>query len=236
MAFPERAIGAADRHVFEELVERRRDDVPTAYLIGKREFYSLSLKVGPAVLVPRPETELVVETALELLADDAPVDVLDLGTGSGAIALAIKYERPQVRAIAVDASTAALALARGNAVALGLDIEFVESNWFEVLGGRRFDVIVANPPYVASDDPALAGALRHEPAAALDGGPDGLDAVRAIIGAASDYLLPGGALILEHGDAQGEAARAIAFGSGLTDAQTRKDLAGRDRVLVARLL
>lgn len=234
-AFPDRAVGVEARRAFEQLIERRRDNVPTAYLLGKREFYSLDLAVGPAVLVPRPETELVVETALVILADDAPAELLDLGTGSGAIALAIKHERPRARVMAIDSSAAALGIARGNAAALGLDVEFLKSDWFEALAGRRFDVIVANPPYVASVDLALSGALRHEPTAALDGGPDGLDALRAIIRTAAPYLLPAGTLVIEHGDAQGEASRALALENGYTQVRTLKDLAGRDRVLVASL-
>jgi release factor glutamine methyltransferase len=236
LAFPERPVGADERRAFEELVARRGNGVPTAYLVGKREFYSLRFEIGPAVLVPRPETELVVDTALELLADSSSAEVLDLGTGSGAIALAIKHGRPNVRMTAVDSSAAALAIARNNAAALDLEVEFLLSDWFEAVEGRRFGLIVANPPYVASADPALSGALRHEPAVALDGGQDGLDAIRAIVVAVSHYLSPGAAVIVEHGDEQGAAVRALALASGFATVRTLKDLAGRDRAMLAVLV
>jgi len=234
IAFPERSVSDQAAHLFEDLVLRRREGVPVAYLLGEREFYSLKLVVGPAVLVPRPETELVVDAALEALGSAAPGNVLDLGTGSGAIALALKRERPRLRVTAVDVSPAALDLARRNAELLGLDIELVCSDWFAALVGRHFDVIVSNPPYIESDDSVLRGALRHEPQAALDGGPDGLDAIRAILAAASQHLESGGTLIVEHGETQGPAARALAAEHGLIEARTLADLGGRDRVLVAR--
>ena len=234
IAFPERTVGANVSEVFDRFVEQRRDHVPTAYLLGQREFYSLTLEVGPGVLVPRPETELVVETVLNLIADSEPGTVLDLGTGSGAIALAIKHERSRVAVTAVDSSAEALEIARRNASALGIDIELIASYWFESLNGRLFDVIVANPPYVASDEPALSTALRHEPAAALDGGRDGLDSIRVIVADAVEYLEPDGYLLVEHGDDQGAAVRALAEQAGFRDVRTLTDLAGRERVLAAR--
>lgn len=234
VAFPERTVRAEVRRAFEQLVEQRREHVPIAYLLGQREFFSLALEVGPGVLVPRPETELVVETVLGLMADTEQSAVLDLGTGSGAIALAIKHERPRARVTAVDSSAAALAIARRNAAALDIEIELAESDWFSALSGRTFDVVVANPPYVPSDDPALAIALRHEPAAALDGGRDGLDAIRLVVASAIDHLASGGHLLVEHGDEQGGASRELAEQAGFRDVRTLTDLAGRDRVLIAR--
>lgn len=234
VAFPERAVEPAAREAFERLVEQRGAHVPVAYLLGQREFFSLMLEVGPDVLVPRPETELIVETALELIAENKPAAVLDLGTGSGAIALAIKHERPRANVTAVDSSTEALTIAKRNAAALEIEVELRESDWVGALEDREFDVIVANPPYVRSDDPALATALRHEPAAALDGGRDGLDAIRSIVASAVRYLTPGGYLLVEHGDEQGDASRKLAEQAGYRDVRTLADLAGRNRVLVAR--
>ncbi len=234
VAFPERAVGAAVRETFERLVAKRREGMPTAYLLGQREFFSLMLEVGPGVLVPRPETELVVETALDSIPVSESLSVLDLGTGSGAIALAIKHERPRASVLAVDSSAAALEIARRNAAALDIDVEFIQSDWFSALEGLQFDVIVANPPYVRSDDPALATALRHEPAAALDGGREGLDAIRVIVSTAARHLTPGGHLLVEHGEDQGEPSRSLAEQAGFDDVRTFTDLAGRDRLLVAR--
>jgi release factor glutamine methyltransferase len=234
IAFPERLAGTEVRDTFQQLVEQRRTHVPIAYLLGQREFFSLTLEVGPGVLVPRPETELIVETALELIPEDGPALVLDLGTGSGAIALAIKHERSRANVIAVDSSKEALVIARRNAAALGLDVQFMASDWFSALEDHEIDLIVANPPYVRSDDPALAITLRHEPAVALDGGRDGLDAIRLIVATAIRRLAPGGYLLVEHGDDQGEASHALAEQAGYRDVRTLADLAGRDRVLAAR--
>lgn len=234
VAFPERLVGADVREAFEQLVEQRRAHVPVAYLTGQREFFSLTLEVAPGVLVPRPETELIVETALDLIPEDRPAAVLDLGTGSGAIALAIKQARPRAEIVAVDASTQALAIAQRNAAAHGLDVQFAESDWFSAVERQDFDLIVANPPYIRSDDPVLAIALRHEPAVALDGGCDGLDAIRIIVATAIRYLAPGGNLLIEHGDEQGEASRELAEQTGYRGVRTLPDLAGRDRVLAAR--
>ncbi len=234
VAFPERSVDTDVRAAFEQLVEQRRGHVPIAYLLGRREFFSLTLEVGPGVLVPRPETERVVEAALNVIAVSEPIAVLDLGTGSGAIALAIKHERPIADVSAVDSSEQALAIAQRNAAALDIHVRFMVSDWFGALEGRTFDVVVANPPYVKCDDPALAIALRHEPAAALDGGRDGLDAIRIIVAMAGGHLTPGGCLLLEHGEDQGRACRGLAEQAGYRDIRTLEDLAGRDRVLVAR--
>jgi release factor glutamine methyltransferase len=230
IAHPDRFVGETEALRFAAAVGRRSRGEPLAYITGRREFYSIDLAVDAAVLVPRPETELLVEHAL-LGLPAANARVLDLGTGSGAIALAIKRERPDCEVIGVDSSAAAVAVARANAARLGLDVAFLESDWFAVLDGERFDAIVANPPYIASGDPAF-GSLAHEPRAALDGGPDGLDACRAILAAAAAHLKPGGVLLVEHGAGQRAALAALARASGLAVAAVVDDLAGLPRLLV----
>jgi release factor glutamine methyltransferase len=227
-ALPDPAAAAA----FAALLERRRAGTPLAYLVGRRAFWRLDLAVDAATLIPRPETELLVELALERIAADAPCAVLDLGTGSGAVALAIALERPRARVTAVDASEAALAVARTNALAHGLGhVEFLRSDWFAALAGRRYDVVVGNPPYLAEDDPHLAsGELACEPRDALVSGVDGLDAIRRIAVDAHAATQPGGALLLEHGWTQGEAVRAILAAAGWRSVATKRDLEGRDRV------
>lgn len=214
----------------EPLLARRADGEPVAYLIGKREFWSLELAVTPAVLVPRPETELVVELALERLADDGRV--LDLGSGSGAIAIAIAKEKPRCRVTASDVSLAALEVARGNARRFGIDIHFVESDWFGAID-ETFDLIVANPPYVAATDSHLA-ALRHEPQNALVAGNDGLDALRRVIAGAPAHLDASGWLIVEHGNSQGGSVRDLFRAAEFRDIATYRDLAGHDRATVGR--
>lgn len=235
-AFPERVIEPAAKAAYERLIARRRDGEPVAYLLGQREFYALSLRVNAAVLVPRPETELLVDIALSYLQPETAEAVLDLGTGSGAIALAIKHERPGACVVGADVSADALGVARGNAAALGLDVELLESNWFDALGTRQFALIVANPPYVGTHDSALQDALQHEPRLALDGGADGLDAVRAIFASAPAHLLERGRLLVEHGDTQGERVRQLAAAHGYEKIRTLKDLAGRDRAVLAERL
>jgi len=196
-----------------------------AYILGRREFYGLELSVNPAVLIPRPETELLVDLALER----RPAAVLDLGTGSGAVALAIKRHLPGARVVAVEASAAALAVARRNAVKLNLEVEFRHGRWFDPLPGERFELVVSNPPYVAEGDPHLPG-LRHEPEAALVAGPEGLDAIREITSAAGSFLRPGGWLLLEHGAGQDAAVRSLLAQAGLESVRTWPDLAGIGRV------
>lgn len=196
-----------------------------AYILGRREFYGLELSVNPAVLIPRPETELLVDLALER----RPAAVLDLGTGSGAVALAIKRHLPGARVVAVEASAAALAVARRNAVKLNLEVEFRHGRWFDPLPGERFELVVSNPPYVAEGDPHLPG-LRHEPEAALVAGPEGLDAIREITSAAGSFLRPGGWLLLEHGAGQDAAVRSLLEQAGLESVRTWPDLAGIGRV------
>jgi len=200
-----------------------------AYILGRREFYSLELSVNPAVLIPRPETELLVDLALER----RPASVLDLGTGSGAVALAIKRHLPGARVVAVDSSAAALAVARRNAVKLNLEVEFRHGRWFEPVAGERFDLVVSNPPYVAEGDPHLPD-LRHEPAVALVSGPDGLDAIREITSAAGLFLAPGGWILLEHGAGQELAVRSLLEQVGLDSVRTWPDLAGIGRVTGGR--
>jgi release factor glutamine methyltransferase len=221
--------GVAGR-VRADLAERARG-VPLAYLIGTREFHGLTLQVGPAVLVPRPETETLVDWALEVLPVDvaAAADVVDLGTGSGAIALAVKAARPAACVTATDVSAAALAVACANAGALGLAVEFVEGYWWAPLAGRRFDLALCNPPYIDAADRYLS-ALHAEPQAALTPGVDGLTALRAVIGQAGDHLRPGAALLVEHGHEQGSAVRSLLLRNGFESVQTRRDLAGQERV------
>lgn len=217
---------------FSALVERRVDGEPVAYLTGRRGFWSLDLEVTPATLIPRADTELLVELALARLPADARASVLDLGTGSGAIALALASERPQAQVVATDASAEALAVARRNARRLGLQrVRFVQGDWFVPLRGERFDLIVANPPYIETGDPHLArGDLRFEPASALASGADGLDDLRAIIAAAPRYLATGGWLLLEHGWQQGSAVAGLLHAAGYADVFTARDLEHRDRV------
>jgi release factor glutamine methyltransferase len=229
LAFPERQLSAEAEQRFMDFAARRRRGEPVAYILGRQEFYSLPLAVNPAVLIPRPETELLVELALQR--DFSAV--VDLGTGSGAIALAIKKQRPPARVVAVEASAAALEVAQRNGVALGLDVEWRHGRWFAPLGEERFDLIVSNPPYVAAGDPHLA-ALRHEPASALVSGADGLDAIRDIAAAAPRHLAAGGWLLLEHGMGQDAAVRKLLEQSGLEETRTWPDLAGIPRVSGAK--
>jgi release factor glutamine methyltransferase len=227
---------ADDAARFDALLARRAAGEPVAYLTGRRGFWTLELDVGPGVLVPRPETEGLVEFALARIARDAPAAVLDLGTGSGAIALALAHERPRARVDAVDASADALAIARANAARLGLSrIAFHHGDWFAPVAGRRFDLVLSNPPYIADDDPHLAqGDLRFEPRGALASGPDGLDAIRRIVAAAPAHLAPGGHVAIEHGFAQGAPVRALLEAAGLREAASIRDLAGHERITHAR--
>ncbi len=217
---------------FDALVERRAAGEPVAYLVGRRGFHALEFAVSPAVLIPRPETELLVELALARMPVEAELDVVDLGTGSGAIALAIAAARPRARVLATDASVMALAVARANAARLGSpNVAFAQGSWWAPLAGRRFDLVVSNPPYIADDDPHLeAGDLRFEPRTALAAGSDGLDDLRVIAAGASAHLAAGGALIVEHGHDQGARVRALFAEAGLGSVATHRDLEGRERV------
>lgn len=236
LAFPERRVSSGQAAAFRRAVERRRGGEPVAYITGSKEFYSLTVRVSPDVLVPRPDTELLVDVALHCLESRPSAAVLDLGTGSGAIALAIKQQRTDLRVTASDCDAAALAVARDNARRLDLDIRFVESRWFEALAGEQFDLVVANPPYVRSGDPHFRSDLACEPRLALDGGSDGLDAYRAILPAAAAHLAPDGVLALEHGYDQRAQLLELAAASGLRHAALREDLAGVPRVAVLRIV
>lgn len=233
-AHGEREIDPRQAGLFETLLARRARGEPVAYLTGHRGFWDLELSVGPGVLVPRPETELLVEAALMALRTMVAPRVLDLGTGSGAIALAIASELPTAQVVAIDSSAAALEHARRNAAAAGLErISLLEGHWFEPIGQSRFDAVLANPPYLAEGDIHLAG-LAHEPAAALVAGPTGLESLAEIIASAPAHLRRGGVLLLEHGHDQGAAVRSLCAAAGLEDIDTLTDLAGLERVTGAR--
>ena len=235
-AHADEPVDAATTARFHALLERRVQGEPVAYLTGSRGFWTLELAVTPATLVPRPETELLVELALARLPADADARVADLGTGSGAIALAIAKERARARMVAIDASPDALEVARGNAHRNGIgNVAFREGSWLAPLAGETFDLIASNPPYIAAGDPHLAqGDLRFEPAMALASGVDGLDDIRTIVAAAPAHLRPGGWLLLEHGRDQGEAVRALLQAAGFIDVATERDLEGRERVTLGR--
>jgi release factor glutamine methyltransferase len=236
-AHADEPMPAAAAKQFNLLIKRRQKGEPIAYLIGHRDFWNMQLEVTSDTLIPRPETELLVELALKRLPLDRPTRVLDLGTGSGAIAFAIANERPSATVIASDSSAAALQVAQRNAQRLGqARCEFLQSLWYSELADQRFDVIVSNPPYIADGDPHLVkGDLRFEPRAALASGRDGLDAIRTIVGQAADHLLPAGWLLIEHGFDQGEAARGLFVAARLTDVRTIRDLEDRERVTCGRL-
>jgi len=239
LANPEERIldcEATDR--YEAFLTRRAQGEPVAYLLGEKEFWSLPLRVGPGVLVPRPETELVVERALAHLPADRDLDVLDLASGSGAIALALASERPRCRVLATDVATAAVEATRENAFRLefGDRVAVSQGEWFDPVAGRIFDLIASNPPYIATDDARVEPSVRrHEPAEALFSGPTGLEALQAIAAGAPRHLRPGGWLVVEHGDTQGEAVRALFTGAGFGEVRTLRDLAGRERCTEGRL-
>ena len=217
---------------YAALLQRRLAGEPVAYILGEREFYGLNFKVTSATLIPRPETELLVELALARIVPDATCRVLDLGAGSGAIALSIAHARPKIEVVAVDASAAALKVARENAARLQPgNVRFLHGDWYAPLVDEHFELIVSNPPYVAAGDPHLnQGDLRFEPASALASGADGLDDIRRIAAGARAHLAPGGWLLLEHGYDQGAAVREILQRAGLAEVFTAPDLAGIDRV------
>jgi release factor glutamine methyltransferase len=233
--WPEREPDAAQCAAFAALLERRRAGEPVAYLLGRQGFWSLELEVAPHTLIPRPDTELLVETALAL-GPGGPARVLDLGTGSGAIALALACERPAWQVLGVDRVAEAVLLAERNRARLGLaNARFVESRWFSALTGERFAMIVGNPPYIAADDRHLSeGDVRFEPASALVAGQDGLDDIRLIVDEAPEHLEAGGWLLLEHGYDQAEAVRALFAARGFTDVESRRDLGGHQRITLGR--
>ncbi|SHF51939.1 [protein release factor]-glutamine N5-methyltransferase [Modicisalibacter ilicicola DSM 19980] len=232
----DREVAPADRRRFDALLAARVAGEPIAYLTGEREFWGLRLRTHASTLIPRPETECLVEAALARAAATRG-RALDLGTGSGAIALAFASERPGWHVSGVDRIADALALARGNAARLGIaNVEFLVSDWFSALSGRRFDLILANPPYIADDDPHLdQGDVRFEPRSALVAGADGLADLRHLVVAARDHLVPGGWLLLEHGWTQGPAVSEALLRAGYEEVATLTDLAGQPRVAIGRL-
>jgi release factor glutamine methyltransferase len=221
---------------FAALVARRAGGEPVAYLLGRREFYGREFAVSPAVLIPRPETELLVDIALEIVGAGGTAKILDLGTGSGCIAVTLALELPQAQVTALDASAVALDVARRNAERHGANLRLLQSDWFSALADERFDLIVSNPPYIAAADPHIAaGDLRHEPTTALASGADGLDAIRAIVAAAPAHLAAGGQLWLEHGYDQAQAVRDLLAKAGFAAIEQHRDLAGIVRVSGGRL-
>ena len=225
-------LDPSQQEAIAQAFARRAAGEPLAYLVGEREFRGLSLQVTPDVLVPRPDTETLVEWALELMNDGTRV--VDLGTGSGAIALALKHARPAAEVLATDASAAALAVAQGNALRLRLDVDFRIGHWWEAIGDERLQLAVSNPPYIAEGDVHLA-ALAHEPQLALTSGADGLDALREIVAGAPRHLEVDAWLLLEHGHDQGAAVRRLLQDGGFVEVVTRRDLAGIERVSGGRL-
>ena len=238
-ANPMRVLTESEDARADLMVAQRSMGQPVAYLLGTREFYSRDFTVGPEVLIPRPETETLVEAALDChsRAGGNPARLLDLGTGSGAIAITLALERPELAITATDSSPEALAIARANAARLAARVEFLEGAWYAPVAGRRFDLIVSNPPYVAARDPHLAeGDLRFEPRAALtDGSPDGLDSIRAIVAGAREHLNPGGSILIEHGYDQAKAVGELLRAAGFVDTVSIPDLAGIPRVAGARI-
>lgn len=233
--WPDRSLEPAALQRFLALAEQRADGMPIAYLTGTQEFWSLQLEVSPATLIPRPETELLVEQALGKLPADRPQAVLDLGTGTGAIALAIANERPLAQVCAVDLSPAALQVAARNSQRLSLPIELLQSDWYAAVAGRRFHAIVANPPYIGAAEPEPSqGDCRFEPRLALVAADAGLAALRRIAQGASQHLEPGGWLLVEHGYRQGEACRELFTAAGLTAIATLHDLQGHERLTLGQ--
>lgn len=221
---------------FERMWQQRETGVPVAYLLGRREFWSLEFSVSPAVLVPRPETELLVQRVLDLVASPE-AEVADLGTGSGAIAIALAHERPRWRVTGTDASDAALEVARANGDRLaGGRVEWAHGDWYGALGSQRFDALVSNPPYIAGDDPVLTGdSLAHEPRGALTPEGDGYASLATLINGAPGHLKPGGWLALEHGNSQGPTLRSLLVARGFTAVTSHRDLAGHERVTEGKL-
>lgn len=234
--WPERIVSSEDAQTYAGYLQRRRAGEPVAYILGQQGFWKLDLEVAPHTLIPRPDTELLVETALELQ-PASPAKVLDLGTGTGAIALALASDRPAWQVTAVDRIDEAVALAERNRQRLGLvNVQILKSHWFSHLAGQRFDLILSNPPYIRAQDPHLAeGDVRFEPSSALVAGNDGLEDLRAIAAQAPEHLLPGGWLLLEHGYDQAGDVRALLEANGFTEVTSRKDLGGHERISLGRL-
>lgn len=231
-AYPERVLAPGIAARFADLLERRVAGEPVAYLLGTREFFGRDFRVTPAVLIPRPETELIVELVLaRVTTNDGTPRILDLGTGSGVLAVTLALELPGARLTAVDRSAEALDIARVNAAALGAPVDFIESDWFAAVDGRGFDFVVSNPPYIPVDDPHLAeGDVRFEPTGALASGQAGLDDLARIVAGAPAFLMPGGWLMMEHGYDQAASVRALLAGAGFDAVASARDLAGIERV------
>lgn len=234
--WPERIVSSEAAEAFAGFIERRRAGEPVAYILGQQGFWKLDLEVAPHTLIPRPDTELLVEAALGLV-PATPARVLDLGTGTGAIALALASECPAWQVTAVDRVDEAVALAERNRQRLGLgNVQIQASHWFDALAAERFDLILSNPPYIRAADPHLvAGDVRFEPSSALVAGEDGLDDLRVIVAQAPQHLLPGGWLLLEHGYDQAPAVRELLSASGFIEVASRVDLGGHERISLGRL-
>ncbi|KAB2969800.1 HemK/PrmC family methyltransferase [Zoogloea sp.] len=230
-AYPERALAPELALRFVDMLVRREQGEPVAYLLGEREFYGRSFRVSPAVLIPRPETELIVDTVLARVSPEAALRILDLGTGSGALGVSLALELPAAQVTAVDISPAALAVAAANAQRLGARLRCLESDWFAAVQGEVFDLIVSNPPYIAAGDPHLEeGDVRFEPPGALASGPAGLDDLARIAAEAPAHLSSGGWLLMEHGYDQGAAVRDLLLARGFLDVASARDLAGIERI------
>jgi len=233
--WPDKALDGATLTALNALIEERKSGTPIAYITGYRDFWSLRLKVTPDTLIPRADTELLVETALTLKNVEKPCDVIDLGTGTGAIALSLANECPSWRITATDINPETLAVAKENAQTLELSVSFKESAWFDAINDR-YDLVISNPPYIESDDPHLQqGDLRFEPAGALASGKDGLDDIRLLVQQALKHLKKDGYLLLEHGYQQAEAVRSLMAKAGYTDIETHQDIEDRDRVTLGKI-
>ncbi|HZJ93076.1 MAG TPA: peptide chain release factor N(5)-glutamine methyltransferase [Thiopseudomonas sp.] len=235
--WPEKTVSEAQEARYRALLERRLKGEPVAYLLGRQGFWTLDLQVAEHTLIPRADTELLIEAALQIAAANHSLQVLDLGTGSGAIALALASECPQWQLTGVDRIESAVALAQSNQRQLNLaNVQFIHSHWFSALVGQRYDLILSNPPYIADNDPHLQqGDVRFEPLSALVSGPDGLDDLRLIIAQAPLYLNTGGWLLLEHGFDQAEAVRELLTQAGFTEVHSQRDLSEHERISLGRL-
>ncbi|MFV2030881.1 MAG: peptide chain release factor N(5)-glutamine methyltransferase [Gammaproteobacteria bacterium] len=235
-SWPEQTIPGIAWRRFQALIDKRMEPTPIAYLLGQREFFSLNFKTTAVAIVPRPETELLVETALDLCPNRANVDLLELGTGAGIIAISLKLNHPEINVAATDLSADCLDLARQNAILHGVNIEWIESDWFSAIdGARRYDIIVSNPPYIAATDPCLKqGDLRAEPRDALSPGKTGLEALQHIIAAAPDFLTPQGYLLLEHGFDQQENVARMMREQRFAGISCRTDINGLPRLSIGQ--